>query len=129
LAEPTPEGATRKAAIQKCLRELGYSVPALAGVCWPGGLGRDADWHCTYDVKEWSIAAPYPGTDVRSVEDVLARMDRVAPMQALGLNSPVGDEVILLHDHAETDAIFEALVARLQAKGLRFALPEMADLR
>ncbi|HLP01933.1 MAG TPA: polysaccharide deacetylase family protein [Opitutaceae bacterium] len=124
LATPSPEGAARKAAIQACLRELGYLVPPLAGVRWPGELGRDADWGCTYDVKEWSIAAPYAGTDVRSVEDVFARMDRYAPEESLGLNSPTGDEVILLHDHAETDEIFEAIVARLEAKGLRFVLPK-----
>ncbi|MFT3828810.1 MAG: polysaccharide deacetylase family protein [Opitutaceae bacterium] len=124
LATPSTEGATRKAAIQTCLRELGYTVPPLADVRWPGELARDADWGCTYDVKEWSIAAPYPGTDVRTLEDVFARMDRNAPSEALGLNAPTGDEVILLHDHVETDEIFEAIVARLEAKGLRFALPQ-----
>ncbi len=124
FAQPTPEGAARKATIQDCLRELGYTVPALPGVRWPGAVAADVDWSCTYDVKEWSIAAPYPGTDVRTLADVFARMDRVAPEMALGLNSATGDEVILLHDHAQTDEAFEPIVARLKAKDLQFVLPE-----
>lgn len=124
LAVPSAEGAMRKEAIQHCLRELGYSVPKLPGVRWPSAVADDADWSCTYDVKEWSIAQPYVGTDVRTVADVFARMDRVAPAASLGLNSATGNEVILLHDHAETDEIFAPIVARLRAKGLRFVLPE-----
>ena len=90
---------------------------------WGAAIAADADWGVTYDVKEWSIAAPYPGTDVRTVQDVFARMDRSAPAEALGLNTSGANEVILVHDHRETDAIFEAIVARLQAKGHRFELP------
>lgn len=126
LAQPTAEGAARKAAIQACLRELGYSLPPLPGVTYPfwrDCLAREVDWYWTYDVREWALQAMPPEPDLRTPADLWARMEIVDPARGFGLNSSGSDEVILTHDHAESDAIFEEIIERLQAKGLRFALP------
>ena len=127
LKTPTPEGLAHKEAIQACLRELGYTLPPLAGVTYPNWrdiFARDLDWYWTFDVKEWAIAAAVPEPDVRGFADVCARMDRVAPAEGFGLNSVGSDEVILTHDHAATDEFFAAIIDRLAGKELRFALPE-----
>ncbi len=126
-AVPSPEGLAHKAAIQACLRELGYTLPHLPGVTYPYWrtvLAADVDWYWTYDVKEWSLNLPQPEPDARDLGDLCERMDKSAPAGGFGLNTPGSDEVILTHDHLETDVQFETLVARLQAKGLRFALPQ-----
>lgn len=127
LAQPTPEGLAHKAAIQACLRELGYTLPPLPGVTYPSWrdfFAHDVDWYWTYDVKEWALQAAPPEPDVRALADLWARMDAMDPARGFGLNTGGSDEVILTHDHAESDAFFEPIVARLQAKGLKFALPE-----
>jgi mannan endo-1,4-beta-mannosidase len=127
FAKPSADGAAHKAAIQGFLRELGYTLPELPGVTYPRWrtvLAADVDWYWTYDVKEWALDVQPPEPDVRTVEDLGLRMDRLAPGDGFGLNTAGSDEVILIHDHAHTDALFEPLVARLQAKGLKFALPE-----
>lgn len=126
-AQPGVEGAARKAAIQQCLRELGYTLPRFPGVTydyWRSAMAKDADWYWTYDVMEWSIFATVPQYGVTSIEHVFARMDEVAPQEGRGLNSPGSEEIILLHDHPETDALFAPIVDRLLDKGLKFALPE-----
>jgi hypothetical protein len=109
------------------LRQLGYTQPAFAGVRYDYfhrlGLSTDADWYWTYDVFEWSLRSSQPMYGIDSLEKVYARMDEDLPEGHRGLNFPGSDEIILMHDHAETHEYFQTLIDRLAAKDLTFARP------
>jgi mannan endo-1,4-beta-mannosidase len=127
FATPSAEGATRKAAIQKFLRGLGYTRPQFPGVTydyWRNVLAADVDWYWTYDVMEWSIFAGQPMYEVTSLAAVYARMEETVPEAGRGLNTPGSEEIILTHDHPETDGLFEPIISRLLAKGMHFAGPK-----
>ena len=121
------EGAARKQTIQHYLGELGYSQPVFEGINYPyyrnAGLLDDIDWHWTYDVREWGIAFGDPNLGIESLAAVYARIDEDDPEGCRGLNNPDPEEIILMHDHAETSQIFEPIIERLLKKGLEFCLP------
>lgn len=118
------EGAARKTAIQRYLRELGYTQPAFPDVTYPhfrqAGLLEDVDWYWTYDCFEWSVHNENPVYGITSLEKVLARMDENAPTGGRGLNVAGSAEIILTHDHAESTEIFWPIVERLAEKGMQF---------
>lgn len=124
---PSTEGAARKAAIQAALRELGYRLPQFPGVTygyWRNTLAADVDWYWTYDVMEWSVFATEPMAEVTSLAAVFARMEESVPEGGRGLNTAGSEEIILTHDHPETDGLFEPIIGRLLAKGVKFAAVE-----
>ncbi|MFW5783169.1 MAG: polysaccharide deacetylase family protein, partial [Spirochaetota bacterium] len=88
-ADLTAEGAARKAAIQRALRDHGYAQPAFPGITYrwyhDRGLLDDADWYWTYDCMEWSIHSEEPLFGVRSAEDVFSRMEENEPEGGRGL--------------------------------------------
>jgi peptidoglycan-N-acetylglucosamine deacetylase len=122
------EGKRRKDAIQQYLRDLGYTQPQFAGVTYQYyeqyGLQSDIDWHWTYDCMEWSVFQPEPRLGIVNLDKVLARMDEHEPEGGRGLNDGQSEEIILLHDHAETTDLFEPIIERFLTKGLEFgAIP------
>ncbi len=127
FTSPSGEGLARKQSIQKYLRSLGYTQPAFDGIAYGyyrrAGLLDDADWYWTYDVREWCTFHPEAAHGIRTLDDVLARMDEVEPENGLGLNTPGSDEIILTHDHTETSSIFPDIINRLLKKGLEFYIP------
>ena len=123
-------GPARKDELQAFLRTRGHTQPAFPGITYAyyqqKGLLEDVDWYWTYDCMEWGLMhGDAPSDDVapfgiNTLEKVFARMDEDEPEGCRGLNYPGSEEIILLHDHAETSHVFEAIVERLLAKGLRF---------
>ena len=133
-----PPDRSRKDYLQSFLRELGYDQPAFPGVTYPfyheAELLDDVDWHWTYDVMEYatfqprSILHPRSLFGPRTLSDVLARMDERRPSDSRGrlprrprwLGEPGSDEIVLIHDHDETAALFAPIVERLRTKPIRF---------
>ena len=126
-AAPTPEGAMRKASIQRMLRERGYGQPAFPRITYrwyrQRGLLEDADWYWTYDTMDWSLTATEPQFGIRTEEDLYARIDEDVPEGGRGLGYTRADEIVLIHDHVETTGLFERVVRRIQDKGIEFYLP------
>jgi len=124
---PSPEGLARRRAIQRMLGERGYSQPDLDGITYrwyrEQGLAEDADWYWTYDCHEWTTLDPEPQHGIRSLDDVLARMEEDVPEGRRGLNHAGSDDIVLIHDHSETGGMFEPILRRLLERGVRFALP------
>ena len=125
---PVPdEGAQRKQAIQKHLRDLGYTQPEFPNITYryyhEQGLLEDVDWYWTFDTLDWSVFSKTPIHGVTSVEAVYGRINKDLPEQGFGLNSADSEEIVLIHDHEESTEIFALIVQRLVEKGLQFRLP------
>jgi peptidoglycan-N-acetylglucosamine deacetylase len=120
-------GWERKQALQHRLREWGFRQPEWKNISYryfrEGGLQEDADWYWTYDVMEWSIHAAQHSQGIDTLQKVMARMEEDMPDAGLGLNRADSAEIILMHDHSETEHDFAPLVERLLEKGLTFELP------
>ncbi len=125
--KPTPEGAARKALVQKMLRDRGYTQPAFRGITYrwfrERGLLDDIDWYWTYDTMDWSTTASEPMFGMRRPEDVFRRLDEDVPEGGRGLNDRRSDEIVLIHDQVETTAMFERVVRRIREKGIELYLP------
>lgn len=118
------EGLARKERLQVFLRDLGYTKPDFPGITYPyyraAGLHTDVDWYWTYDTIDWGPLDDNPPFGIDTLEKILARMDEHAPEDGRGLNTPGSDEIILMHDFAQTTPIFFAMIERLLAKGIVF---------
>lgn len=124
----------RHEAIQKILRNLGYKQPEYEDINYKfmdkAELWKDADMSWTFDIMEWATFEDKPTLGVKDLSRVLQRLDSKRPKDCRGnlwlekrwLNSP-SSEIILLHDHPETDDIFNDLVDKLKSLPLDFRLP------
>ena len=118
------KGGEQKPLIQDCLRKLGYRKPKFENITYAyhrsKNLVNDIDWGWTYDVREWEILAE-PHLYANDVlENIFARMEENAPEKRKGLNYPYSEEIILVHDHPESDDLFIPIIERLLSKGLEF---------
>lgn len=125
---PVPEeGLRRKQAIQKHLRNLGYTQPQFPNITYryyrEQGLLEDVDWYWTFDTLDWSVFSDTPIHGITSLPAVYGRINKDLPEQGFGLHYPDSEEIVLIHDHEESTAIFAPIVQRLVEKGLQFRLP------
>ncbi|MFW5688523.1 MAG: polysaccharide deacetylase family protein [Spirochaetota bacterium] len=127
-AEPTPEGAVRRASVQTMLRDRGYTQPAFPRITYrwfrERGLLDDMDWYWTYDTMDWSLTADEPQYGIRTEDDLFRRIDEDVPEGGRGLAFPHSDEIVLIHDHVENSGLFGRVVRRIQEKGIEFRLPD-----
>lgn len=125
LKPRTAAGDTRYHAIQRTLREMGYTHPAFDDVTYPHyrGLLGDVDWYWTYDSHDWCPYSENPMHGIDSMAKVLARMDDDVPDDWRGLNDAASAEIVLIHDHVTPDNIFVQILDKLRAKHVTFRLP------
>ncbi len=120
----TKDGKNRKDAIQEYLRSLGYTQPFFPGITTAihrrTGLFDDVDWRWTFDAIEYAIFEETHYRGVDSLEKVFARMQTDFPEEERTLNDPHTDEIILIHDHPQSTALFTPILDALLAKGLSF---------
>ena len=121
------EISERKQLIQNFLHKLGYSKPKFETITYPyyknSTLSIDLDWMWTYDVTDWKFRMPHQRS-VDVLREMFSRMDEHSPENYKGLNYPYSDEIVLIHDHPESDDIFMPVIERLLFKGIVFAKPE-----
>ncbi len=96
-----PYGDRGAAELQPLLRRLGFAPPP------PPLEGDGVDWLWTFDTSDWQETA--------SADAILARFDADEDDR-----SPA---VVLVHDHDGRLDLFEAIVAGLVSRGVRFGLP------
>lgn len=130
----TPEEAERVNAIQTILKDLGYVTFPFEGIRYRyyEGLRNSerVDWLWTYDAMEWCVFQEKPPFGVKTLEDVLEMMDLDLPERWMGLNHADSEEIVVIHDHPQTTALFEPVVRGLINKGLQFRkLKEMSESR
>ncbi len=127
LQPNTKLGKERHQKIQNYLQKLGYTLPKFPKIAYDYitkfRFREDLDWFVTYDVMEWSIFIEKPLFGIETLQDVLNRMEEDVPEEGRGLNNRKSEEIILLHDHTETEDFFIPIVNRLIEKGIKFKSP------
>jgi len=120
--------------IQKILRDLDYAQAKYEGINYSfmnkAQLWEDADMSWTFDIMEWATFEKKPTLGIKNLQDVIHRLESKRPKDCRGnlwlekrwLNSPSA-EIILLHDHSETDDIFNTIIDKLKELPLDFELP------
>jgi len=116
------QGAIKKGKIQVFLRDLGYTQPKFGGITYKyyQKLLNDVDWFWTYDVMEWCIGRENALFGINTIEKVFERMEEDVPEGCRGLNYTDSEDIILLHDFAETTKYFYQIINRLLEKGIIF---------
>lgn len=103
---------------------MGYTQPKFLGITYKyfinKGFLNDVDWQWTYDVLEWSINSSHKEHGIDSIEKVFARMDDNMPEAGCGLNYQASEEIILTHDHNNTNKYFKQIITKLLDKGIKF---------
>jgi len=126
LVSADPAKQAHAEALQAYLRQLGYRQPDFKGVtyewynCLGLGTERWADSYWTFQFKEWLVF-----TSQTSETEVMSFMDRDEPEMMFGLNSGTSAEILLLHDHPETNYLWDRLLAKLMTKNFSFKLPDL----
>jgi peptidoglycan-N-acetylglucosamine deacetylase len=119
------KGEQHHAAVQRYLRNLGYSQPAFADITYAyyreGGYLDDVDWYWTFDTHDWAIHKENPPHGINSVQKILERMDEDVPEAWRGLNDAQSADIVLTHDVENT--VFVAEVGYMIEKGIQFRLP------
>lgn len=107
--------------IQRFLKKLGYSQPLFKGITheWfhKQNFDKFIDVYWTFDIEEWKLRKPREESDIRSLKDVMDRIDKNIDGKS--------NEIILAHDHIETAAMFPQIIEKLASKGFEFRLPEL----
>lgn len=118
------KGGNQKDAIQEILASLGFTAMDELAIAYPWwaehNLDRDLDFFWTIDTMDYKLLDP---ASPFTAEDLLARQDE-EPVQGGSLNQGYSDELVLMHDHPASAAIFPGYYARLiegiESRGLVF---------
>lgn len=125
-------GRERRDKIQEVLMDMGYTQMPVDGVSYgyynDTCLGEGIDSHWTFDVMEWCLIDNQSMFGISSEEKVLARLEEKDAKDCRGkikerprgLYHHSSTEVLLLHDHVETHAIFEGVIDKLVRDGFTF---------
>ena len=110
----------KKVIIQNLLHDLGYSQQLRPQISYKyfcdAGLDEDKDYYWTYDVKEWCLHSSEKDKDQMQKDDIWNLMNLNSPENLLGLNNSESDDIIVLHDHDETNELFNEMIQRLKRK-------------
>ncbi len=121
------EGAVRKEALQHFLRDLGYTQPRFENITYAyaceAGILDDVDWRWTYDVMDWSVYGEEPMFGIDRPEKLFERIEEDVPEKGRGLNYLGSEDIVLMHDIPEAEAVFEQLIERMLEKGIAFRSP------
>lgn len=114
----------RRREIQAYLRALGYRQPKFEGIN-PDYI-RDPDFmssldvRCTFDQAEYWLHEPNAPWGLSTETAILERIDQDLPYEGRALNRADTVDIILIHDHVKTTALFYRLVERYVEKGIHF---------
>jgi peptidoglycan/xylan/chitin deacetylase (PgdA/CDA1 family) len=118
----------KKRKIQEYLQKMGYRQPKFENINlkWynDAGFSEDADVVCTFDQMEYWLGrknAPY-GLSLESA--IMARIEEDFPEDGRSLNSMKTSDIIMVHDHERTTALFFKIIKRYLEKGILIKFPE-----
>lgn len=122
----------RHEAIQQMLGDLGYAQPQYEGIHYrfmdKANLWEDKDMSWSFDIMEWASFQKKPPLNISSAEKVLNRLVQQNPRDCRGRFwfekrwlSSSSAEIILLHDHVETDELFFKIIDQLEKLPLKFS--------
>jgi peptidoglycan/xylan/chitin deacetylase (PgdA/CDA1 family) len=108
--------------LQKYLISHGYINPIPNVRYWNYFFKHhrsSVDLYWTFDCLDWALGINRGILTVNSLEDLLERIDKYF----LKHKTNQSDEVIIIHDHMKTTALFEPLINKLLSHNLHFVLP------
>jgi len=120
------KGEINKSKIQKYLKSCGFEKIDLGldiEYLWyhENGLNDDVDIFWTFDCEDYRISSidkPF------GLNDVFEHINEKSPCLGGSLVSGIGPEIILIHDHLKTHAMFpeyyKSIISRIKEKGIRF---------
>lgn len=122
------KGGENKELLQRYFKEQGFSRidDSVINYDWYAkeGLNKDYDFFWTFDFAEYQIAHRSEFT----FEDVLQRMEDMAPTNGAAFLAPGVHNLVLIHDHPETESVvphyFEDLITRSMEAGVVFVDPK-----
>lgn len=117
----------KKEVLQIFLKELGYTGPNRINITYEiynkNNLAKDIDWFWTYDIMDWELYRATRIFGYDSIEKIYEKMDQDDPEGWKGLNFPLSEDIILVHDHEATTKEFFLCIDRLISKKIEFRLP------
>lgn len=117
--------------IQDYLKRLGYVKPQFNNVNYAylntKRLKNDIDMLWTFDIMEWALIKKNM-RGLETIEAVLKRVKsqtpkdyrRIYAKEKRWLGNPDSNEIILLHDHAETGPNFKTIIDSLVSLNIKF---------
>ncbi|MBN2738818.1 MAG: polysaccharide deacetylase family protein [Spirochaetales bacterium] len=112
-------------AIQKILKNRGYEHPPFKNINHPwykqGGFDRCINVDCSYDSRDWALAAGNESFGFHSLDDLVARLEQEFPSEGRDIDS---NEIVLTHAWVPFD-IYSGLIKRMLEKSFHFILPEI----
>lgn len=114
------KGGNNKLYAQLVLKELGYVQPSWHPITYDWyrkeGFYQDLDVVCTYDSMDWTVASGSHVYGIKSLQDLLDRMDEDVPEGRRGLQTLDSCDIVLVHDNPRISDFFEPLINRLIEK-------------
>jgi peptidoglycan/xylan/chitin deacetylase (PgdA/CDA1 family) len=111
-------------ALQEYLKQLGYRQPKFTNINYEwykkAGLNKCVDVGCTYDSYDWTVSDKSYEHGIKTLKDLLARMDENVPEGMRGLNFKGSADIIMMHDHANIKEFFVPMIEKLLKKGIKF---------
>ncbi|MFA0962761.1 polysaccharide deacetylase family protein [Roseivirga sp. BDSF3-8] len=124
------EGRRKKIIIQQHLVGKGYTPPSFSiHYRFFKEFAEDADWLWTLDAEEWryKYASQIPEEAGAELQDRLVMNDpplAFGPVkEGHGMPNLLSDEVLLIHDHEETESLFYEIMDYLQGQHVTFLDP------
>jgi len=74
----------------------------------------------TFDQAEYWLNNPNAPLGLSSEEAIMTRIEADSPYQGLSLNRLDTVDIILMHDHEHTTALFYRIIERYLEKGIQF---------
>lgn len=111
-------------ALQEYLKRLGYRQPKFKNITYKWykkvRLDKCVDVDCTYDSYDWTVSDKSYEHGIRTLKDLLARMDENVPEGGRGLNFKESADIIMMHDHSNIKEMFVPMIEKLIKKGVKF---------
>jgi peptidoglycan-N-acetylglucosamine deacetylase len=114
----------RRRDIQQFLGELGYRQPGFRGIN-PEYMGEaniftGVDVRCTFDQMEYGLGDQNAPWGLSTEEAIMTRIEEDVPHEGRGLNREDTVDIVLVHDHDHTTALFYRIIDRYLEKRFRF---------
>jgi len=111
-------------ALQTYLKKLGYKQPKFKNINYrwykKAGLDKCIDVDCTYDSYDWTVSDKSYEHGIKSLKDLLNRMDENVPEGGRGLNFKKSADIIMMHDHPKLKEMFIPMIKKMLRKNIKF---------
>jgi len=113
--------------IQEILKELKYKRIDFKGIRYEkykeSRFDKCINVDCTFDTMDWTVADGSAMFGLKTLGDLIARMDEDKSEEYSGIFFRDSNEVVMMHDDERILDVFEPLVERLIEKGFGFKIP------